>query len=81
MTREHIETTIAGFVGDLVDDDSPVSASASFDDMGVDSMSTMDLLARVEKEFGVAVPDERVDGIVTISDLTDFVAAERGVPR
>jgi acyl carrier protein len=58
-----------------------VSSSASFEELGVDSMSTMDLLVKVEKEFGVEVPDERLPMIVNIQDLVDFVASAQEADR
>jgi acyl carrier protein len=54
-----------------------VLATASFDELGIDSMSTMDLLRKVEDEFGVEVPDEQLPMIVSIEDLVDFVASAK----
>jgi acyl carrier protein len=58
-----------------------ISTSASFEELGVDSMSTMDLLVKVEKEFGVEVPDEQLPMIVNIQDLVNFVVSAQEANR
>jgi acyl carrier protein len=54
-----------------------VPATASFEELGIDSMSTMDLLRKVEDEFGIEVPDEQLPMIVGIEDLVNFVASAK----
>jgi acyl carrier protein len=82
VNAERIKAVVTEFVQGLPDTTGEVSTLASFEDLGVDSMSTMDLLFKVEKEFGVEVPDDQLPMIVNIQDLVNFVAtATRKVNR
>lgn len=82
MDTERIRAVVTEFVRGLDGTGEQVSDLASFDELGVDSMSTMDLLLKVEKEFGVEVPDDQLPMIVNIQDLVNFVAsATREVNR
>ncbi|HEY0636887.1 MAG TPA: acyl carrier protein [Pseudonocardiaceae bacterium] len=51
----------------------PISPSATFQDLGMDSLKLVDLLGAAEYHFSVEVPDEEVGSFVQVSDLTDFV--------
>ncbi len=75
VNKEQITAVIVEFVREVDGVTEPVSPQASLDTLGVDSMGTMDLLMRVEKEFGVAIPDDLLAGVRTISDLVDLVAS------
>lgn len=75
VNTEQIRTVIVEFVRGVDGVVDNVSTTASFEDLGVDSMSTIDLLMKVEKEFGVEVPDEQLSTIVNIRDLVNYVAS------
>ena len=77
MNSERIRAVVVEFIRGVDGVAEQVSTTASFDELGVDSMSTMDLLVKVEKEFGVEIPDEALPMIVNIQDLVDFVSSER----
>jgi acyl carrier protein len=75
MNTERIWAVVVGFIRGVDGVAEQVSTTASFDELGVDSMSTMDLLVKVEKEFGIEIPDNQLPMILTIQDLVDFVAS------
>ncbi|TCO60644.1 acyl carrier protein [Actinocrispum wychmicini] len=77
MAEERVRAVVVEFVRGVDGVSGQVSGAASFDELGVDSMSTMDLLDKVEREFGVAIPDEALPLIVTIQDLVDFVVSAK----
>ena len=77
MNLEQIRAMVVDFVRDVDGVTGQVPSTASFEELGVDSMSTIDLLIKVEREFGVEVPDEQLPKIVNIQDLVDFVASAR----
>jgi acyl carrier protein len=52
-----------------------IPASANLADVGIDSLGLVDLLFRIETEFGVEIPDERIPLIVSVQDLVDHVTA------
>ena len=39
------------------------------DDLGADSLDVVELLSRLEDEYGVMIPDEDVEKLVTVSDV------------
>lgn len=77
MDNEVIRTAIVEFVRGVDGVVDEVSTTASFEELGVDSMSTMDLLVKVEKEFGVDVPDDQLPMITNIQDLVNFVSSTK----
>jgi acyl carrier protein len=78
---ERIHAVVLEFVRGVDGVAPQISTSASFEELGVDSMSTMDLLVKVEKEFGVEVPDEQLPMIVNIQDLVNFVVSAQEANR
>ena len=53
---------------------SKVVESASFiDDLGADSLDTVELVMAFEEEFGCEIPDEDAEKILTIKDAIDFI--------
>ncbi len=51
-----------------------VSESASFiDDLGADSLDTVELVMAFEEEFGCEIPDDAAEKIVTVKDAVDFI--------
>lgn len=43
------------------------------DDLGLDSMATIELLFRIEEAFDLQIPDEDLHKLVTVSDVTSYV--------
>jgi len=57
-------------------DESKVTENASFiDDLGADSLDTVELVMAFEEEFGVEIPDEAAEKIVTVKDAVSFIEA------
>ncbi len=55
-------------------DQSEISREASFtDDLGADSLDTVELIMEFEKEFDITIPDEQAEQIVTVGDAIDFL--------
>ncbi len=56
-------------------DDSKVSLEASFiDDLGADSLDTVELVMAFEEEFGIEIPDDAAEKIVTVNDAVSFIS-------
>ncbi len=54
-----------------------VTENASFvDDLGADSLDTVELVMALEEEFNIEIPDEEAEKITKISDAIDFVQAQ-----
>ncbi len=60
-------------------EESKVTESASFiDDLGADSLDIVELVMAFEEEFGIEIPDDAAEKIVTVKDATDFIEANGG---
>lgn len=47
-----------------------VTADAKIvDDLGADSLDVVELLSRLEDEYGIEMPDEEVENLVTVADV------------
>lgn len=57
-------------------DDSKVADNASFiDDLGADSLDTVELVMAFEEEFGCEIPDDAAEKILTIQDAITYITA------
>ncbi len=55
-------------------DEAKVSESASFiDDLGADSLDTVELVMAFEEEFSVEIPDDAAETIRTVGDAVSFL--------
>jgi len=53
-----------------------ITESASFiDDLGADSLDTVELVMAFEEEFAVEIPDDAAETIQTVGDAVKFIAA------
>ncbi len=56
-----------------------VTEEASFiDDLGADSLDTVELVMAFEEEFGCEIPDDAAENIVTVKDAVDFISKAVG---
>ena len=56
-----------------------VSNDASFvDDLGADSLDTVELVMALEEEFDIEIQDEQAEKITTIQQAIDFIKSEIG---
>ncbi|OEJ68521.1 acyl carrier protein [Magnetovibrio blakemorei] len=57
-------------------DESKVADNASFiDDLGADSLDTVELVMAFEEEFGCEIPDDAAEKILTIQNAIDYISA------
>jgi acyl carrier protein len=57
-------------------DEAEVLPEANFiQDLGADSLDTVELIMEFEKEFEVAIPDEQAEKITTVGQAIDFLIA------
>jgi len=55
-------------------DESEVTAEANFtNDLGADSLDTVELIMEFEKEFELSIPDEKAEGIATVGDAVSYL--------
>ena len=57
-------------------EDSEVTNEASFtNDLGADSLDTVELIMEFEKEFGLSIPDDQAEKISTVGDAIAYIEA------
>ncbi len=55
-------------------DESQITPEASFtNDLGADSLDTVELIMAFEEEFGVSIPDEDAEKIATVGDALNYL--------
>ncbi|MDR0757169.1 MAG: acyl carrier protein [Tannerella sp.] len=55
-------------------EESEVKNDASFtNDLGADSLDTVELIMEFEKEFGIAIPDDQAEKISTVGDAIAYI--------
>jgi acyl carrier protein len=59
-------------------DESEVTIEASFtNDLGADSLDTVELIMEFEKEFDVSIPDDQAEKILTVGQAIEFIEASK----
>ncbi|MBI3318825.1 MAG: acyl carrier protein [Candidatus Omnitrophica bacterium] len=56
-----------------------VTPQAKFiDDLGADSLDTVELVMALEEEFGIEIPDEEAEKLVTVGDAIKYIEDKAG---
>lgn len=76
MEYEEIVKKVKAIIVDKLGvEETEVTETANFtNDLGADSLDTVELLMEFEKVFGVKIPDEETSAIATVQDAIDKVA-------
>jgi acyl carrier protein len=70
-TAERVKKIVVEHLGV---EESKVTDGASFiDDLGADSLDTVELVMAFEEEFEIEIPDDAAEKIVTVKDAIDFI--------
>ena len=68
------EKVMAIIVDKLGVDQSEVTEEASFtNDLGADSLDTVELIMEFEKEFDISIPDEKAESITTVGQAIGYI--------
>ncbi len=55
-------------------DENDITEDTSFkDDLGLDSLDLFELAMAIEEEFGVEIPQEDLENVVTVGDAVEFI--------
>lgn len=73
---EEITSKVKAIIVDKLGvDESEVVDSASFtNDLGADSLDTVELIMEFEKAFDITIPDDAAEKITTVKDAVDFIS-------
>ena len=72
-----IESKVKAIIVDKLGvDEAEVVATASFtNDLGADSLDTVELIMEFEKDFGINIPDDQAEKITTVGDAISYIEA------
>ena len=56
-----------------VEGDKVIEGASFIDDLGADSLDTVELVMAFEEEFGCEIPDDAAEKILTVRDAVDFL--------
>jgi acyl carrier protein len=70
-TAERVKKIVIDHLG--VDAEKVTEGASFIDDLGADSLDTVELVMAFEEEFGVEIPDDAADSILTVGDAVKFI--------
>ena len=56
-----------------VDEDKVTETASFIDDLGADSLDTVELIMEFEKEFNIAIPDDQAENIQTVGQAVSYI--------
>ncbi len=83
MSQDDIFARVKKIVADQLEvDPSEVKPEANFaNDLGADSLDTVELVMALEEEFDIEIPDEAAEGITTVQASVDFINSQLAAPK
>ncbi len=76
---EKVKQIIAEQLG--VEEDEVTPSSSFIDDLGADSLDTVELVMALEKNFDLEIPDEAAEKIRTVQDAVDYIEKHSKVSK
>ncbi len=71
---EKIKSIVADQLG--VDEDQVTEDASFIDDLGADSLDTVELIMAFEEEFDIEIPDEDAQKIKTVKDVIEYIESK-----
>ena len=80
MTAQNIEAKVKSIIADQlgVSEDEIKMESSFIEDLGADSLDTVELVMALEEEFNCEIPDEEAEKITTVRQAADYIGAHLG---
>ena len=60
-----------------VEEDKVTELASFIDDLGADSLDTVELVMAFEEEFGVEIPEDAAEKIATVKDAIDYIEKQK----
>ena len=70
-TAERVKKIVVEHLG--VDADKVTEAASFIDDLGADSLDTVELVMAFEEEFGIEIPDEDAEKITRVKEAVEYI--------
>jgi len=70
-TAERVKKIVVDHLN--VDADKVVDTASFIEDLGADSLDTVELVMAFEEEFGIEIPDDAAESIVTVGDAVKYI--------
>ena len=74
-TLDKVKEVIIDKLG--VEEDKIVPEASFVDDLGADSLDTVELIMQLEEEFGIEIPDEDAEKMTTVKSAVDYIEANQ----
>ena len=74
-TEKRVKDIVVEHLG--VEADKVVTNASFIDDLGADSLDTVELVMAFEEEFGVEIPDDAAETIQTLADAVNYLDANK----
>jgi acyl carrier protein len=71
---ERVKKIVVEHLG--VDEGKVVDNASFIDDLGADSLDTVELVMAFEEKFGCEIPDDAAEKILTVKDAIDFISSQ-----
>jgi acyl carrier protein len=82
MGQDDMHAALAEILADVARvDPAGVTPRARFDDLGIDSLTMVDVVVAVEDRFGLVIPDDEWARFETVSELSAHVRSAAHLPR
>lgn len=76
VDKEKIDKKVKDIVKEKLHlDRDPRNEDSFIDDLGADSLDTVELVMELEEEFGMEIPDEEAEKITTVQQAIDYIEA------
>ena len=74
-TKERVSKIVIEHLG--VEADKVIESASFIDDLGADSLDTVELVMAFEEEFGVEIPDDAAETIQTVGDAVSYLDSNK----
>ena len=74
-TEVKIKAIVVKHLG--IDETKVIPESKFIDDLGADSLDTVELVMAFEEEFGVEIPDDAAETILTVQNAIDYISSKQ----
>ena len=70
-TEEEVKKIVVDHLG--IEESKVTTDSKFIDDLGADSLDTVELVMAFEEQFGIEIPDDAAETIITVRNAIDFI--------